>query len=96
MLKLRVLWTCIKQLDKIKAETKANQIILLLITAFFVLLEDEELVSSFITSRSEKHLVHQIKRSLMATKHYTDITINSVRKVKQLYEMYARHKLCCH
>ena len=49
---------------------------------FFFLLEDEELVSSFITSRSEKHLVHQIKRSLMATKNYTDITVNSVRKVK--------------
>ncbi|XP_020611801.1 uncharacterized protein LOC110050239 isoform X2 [Orbicella faveolata] len=47
--------------------------------------EDEELVSSFITSRSEKHLVHQIKRSLMATKHYTDITVNSVRKVESCH-----------
>ena len=56
-------------------------------TVFFVSSEDEELVSSFITSRSEKHLVHQIKRSLMATKNYTDITVNSVKKVKQPYEM---------
>lgn len=58
-----------------------------LITAIFVPSEDEELVSSFITSRSEKNLVHQIKRSLMATKNYTDITVNSVEKVKQPYEM---------
>lgn len=54
-----------------------------LITVFFVPSEDEELVSSYITSRSEKHLVHQIKRSLMATKNYTDITVNSVKKVKK-------------
>ena len=43
--------------------------------------EDEELVSSFITSRGEKQLVQQIKRSLMATKNYKDVTINSVKKV---------------
>ena len=76
---------------------KASYKILLLIkliTAIFVPSEDEELVSSFITSRSEKNLVHQIKRSLMATKNYTDITVNSVKKVKQPYEMYnARKKL---
>ncbi|KAJ7388896.1 hypothetical protein OS493_035043 [Desmophyllum pertusum] len=47
--------------------------------------EDEELVSSFITSRSEKHLVQQIKRSLIATKNYTDITVNSVRKVESCH-----------
>ncbi|XP_078352937.1 uncharacterized protein LOC144637734 isoform X1 [Oculina patagonica] len=47
--------------------------------------EDEELVSSFITSRSEKHLVQQIKRSLMATKNYTSITVNSVRKVESCH-----------
>lgn len=53
-------------------------------TTFFVLSEDEELVSSFITSRSEKHLVQQIKRSFMSTKNYTDIAVNSVRKVTQI------------
>ena len=49
----------------------------------FFSLEDEEFVSSFITNRSEKQLVQQIKRSLMSTKNYRDITISSVRKVKQ-------------
>lgn len=47
--------------------------------------EDEELVSSFITSRSEKQLVQQIKRSLMATKNYKDVTINSVKKVESCH-----------
>lgn len=43
--------------------------------------EDEELVSSFIASRSEKQLVQQMKRSLMATKNYKYVTINSVKRV---------------
>ena len=51
--------------------------------------EDEEFVSSFITSRSEKQLVQQLKRSLMSTKNYSDITVSSVRKVKQLRQINA-------
>jgi len=43
--------------------------------------EDEEFVSSFITSRSEKQLVQQVKRSLMSTKNYSAISINGVKKV---------------
>jgi len=46
--------------------------------------EDEEFVSSFITSRSEKQLVQQLKRSLLSTKNYSDIVVNSVKKVKLL------------
>lgn len=51
--------------------------------------EDEDFVSSFITSRSEKQLVQQLKRSLMSTKNYSDITVSSVRKVKQLRQINA-------
>lgn len=51
---------------------------------FFFSSEDEEFVSSFITSRSEKQLVQQLKRSLLSTKNYSDIAVNSVKKVKLL------------
>ncbi|XP_022783132.1 uncharacterized protein LOC111323938 isoform X2 [Stylophora pistillata] len=47
--------------------------------------EDEELVSSFIASRSEKQLVQQMKRSLMATKNYKYVTINSVKRVESCH-----------
>ena len=56
---------------------------------FFFSSEDEEFVSSFITSRSEKQLVQQLKRSLLSTKNYSDIAVNSVKKVKLLkYKKY--------
>lgn len=47
--------------------------------------EDEEFVSSFITSRSEKQLVQQLKRSLMSTNNYIDITVNNVKKVESCH-----------
>ncbi|XP_074611990.1 uncharacterized protein LOC141866394 [Acropora palmata] len=47
--------------------------------------EDEEFVSSFITSRSEKQLVQQLKRSLLSTKNYSDIVVNSVKKVESCH-----------
>ena len=53
----------------------------LMFLPFFFFSEDEEFISSFITSRSEKQLVQQIKRSLTSTKNYTNVTIDSVKKV---------------
>lgn len=47
--------------------------------------EDEEFVSSFITSRSEKQLVQQLKRSLLSTNNYSDIVVNSVKKVESCH-----------
>ena len=61
--------------------------LLIFFSLLFFSLEDEEFVSSFIINRSEKQLVQQIKRSLLSTKNYKDITISGVRKVKQFWSL---------